>query len=174
MTTDTPQPTTELHFMIDIETLDVCDDALILSIAAVKFTKDEILDSMVLYPDFEDRKIGVQTLKWWMINPQELGRLLDLNRKSAQFIYNQLAYFLSCEQSKPTIWAKSPSFDLDILKSYFHRFNPLWKYDQEADVRTAYLKLRQKQIELIPSDQPHEALADAIAQAKNIQVFLQL
>lgn len=165
-----------IHYMIDIETLDVMDDGFILSIAAVRFTQDEILDSIVLYPDFDgqkDRTIEIKTVKWWMENQAELYRLLSIQRKSAHFVYHQLNFFLS-QGDKPTIWAKSPSFDLYILKNFFHQCNPLWKYSQEADVRTAYLKLNQKNIPLLESTKPHDALEDALAQARNVMEFLKL
>jgi len=165
-----------IHYMIDIETLDVLDDSLILSVAAVRFTQDEILDSLILYPDFaeqKDRTISIDTVKWWLTHTEEFIQLMDKNRKSAKFIYHQLAYFLH-EGDKPTVWAKSPSFDLNILKHFFHQHSPLWKYSQEADVRTAYLKLNQKSIPLTESTKPHDALEDALAQARNVMEFLKL
>lgn len=169
-----------IHYMIDIETLDVMDNGFILSIAAVRFTQDEILDSIVLYPDFDGQKlrtIEIKTVKWWMENQAELYRLLTVQRKSSQFIYNQLHHFLY-QGDKPTIWAKSPSFDLKILKHFFQQIcalhSPLWEYFQEADVRTAYLKLNQKNIPLLESTKPHDALEDALAQARNVMEFLRL
>lgn len=161
--------------MIDIETLDTSDESLILSIAAVKFDQYQILDELVLYPDLKqqkDRKIDIDTLEWWLGHPKKFNRLMNIQRKSIDFVYYQLRCFMHTDDRK--VWSKSPSFDLDILNNYFQKYPPIWKYSQECDVRTAYLKLKQKDMIICDPINPHEALSDAIAQTKNVQTFLKL
>lgn len=169
---------TDQHFMIDIETLDTCDTALILSIAIVRFSElDGIHDSAVFYPDFEGqrvekRTISIDTISWWLQQEEKVCKMMDIARKNSHFIYHQIAYFLSKGGKEFQIWAKDPSFDLDILKNFFHRHDPLWKYSQERSVRTAYAKLKQKGIEIKKPEKAHDALSDAITQAENVISYL--
>ena len=167
------------HYMIDIETLGTDRDCMVISIALVRFDEKEIIDSLVLYPDLQDqenkgRKIEIDTLQWWMLNKELLNQMIgkDRIRKSVSFCLNQISWFINHNNGDKTIWSKSPSFDLVILKNLFKPTMLPWSYTEEADVRTAEFKLRQNQIKLQRSQQAHDPLEDAIAQAQNVQLFL--
>lgn len=168
------------HYMIDIETLSTGTDAMVLSIALVRFTQDSILDTLLLFPDLsqqnrKDRKIDIDTLTWWMKNRELLNQTLQHPRKTLNFCYHQIKYFLIDRDPQTRIWSKSPSFDLQILNHLFQDWtHPISEFRLEADVRTAELKLHQKEIPLEKSTIPHDPLEDAIAQSKNIQNFLMI
>lgn len=169
-----------IHYMIDIETLATGSNSLVLSIALVKFNQSEIIDTIVLYPDLiqqdkRGRKIDINTLSWWLKNSELLKNTIDQKRKSLNFCYHQIQYFLTEKSEQTRLWSKSPSFDLQILNHLFQDWgNPISTFRMEADVRTAEFKLNQNSIPLEKPTNAHEALSDAIAQAKNIQNFLKL
>lgn len=169
------------HYMIDIETLGTSSDCMILSIAVVKFSEDEIKDTLLLYPALQEqqikgRKIEIDTLTWWMKSLSMLQANIDPEkpRKSLAFCYNQLAWFLAPDSEGRIIWAKSPSFHLGILRHMITGAPDLWDFREEADVRTAELKLKSKQIEIHRPLTPHDPMCDAITQAKHVQRFLEI
>lgn len=167
------------HFMLDIETLGTEKDCLVLSIAVVKFNESEIIDTLELFPDLMEqenkgRKIGIDTLIWWMKNTALLESTLLKQRKSLTFCHFKMINFFHNDLQPKNVWAKSPSFDLEIIKNLFKTTENLWKYSQEADVRTCDLKLKQRDIPLNKPTTAHDPLSDALAQTLNVQKFLTL
>jgi hypothetical protein len=168
------------HYMIDIETLSTDTNAHVLAIAMVKFTEKEVLKTQVLYPDPEiqhntGRKIDFDTLNFWMKQPELLKEIMEKPTKSLSFCSAHLRWFIDiAEKDSNIVWAKSPSFDLMIMRSLFS--SPLlpWKFSNERDVRTAYDKLTEKGIELTKPERAHDPLSDALAQVANVQKFLNL
>jgi hypothetical protein len=168
-----------IHYMIDIETLATDSDALVLSIALVKFTEQEIISELTLYPSLWEqeqrgRKISMETLLWWMKSIPQLQEAIDPEkpRKSLSFCYNQIAFFLCDAKNERQIWAKAPSFDLRIVSSLLTGAPRLWTYQEEQDVRTAELKLKQLNLPITRSTVPHSPIHDALAQVDNVQRFL--
>jgi hypothetical protein len=169
-----------MHYMIDIETLSTDTNAHVLAIAMVKFTEKEVIKHQVLYPDPEiqhntGRKIDFDTLNFWMKQPELLKEIMEKPSQSMLFCLTQVQYFIE-DGARDTniVWAKSPTFDLMILRSLFS--SPLlpWKFSNERDVRTAYDKLTEKGIELTKPERAHDPLSDALAQVANVQKFLNL
>ena len=168
-----------IQYMIDIETLGSGPQSMVLSIAAVRFDEKSILDTIELYPDLQEQthqgqKIDIQTLIWWQKNREILAEYLTKPRKSLNFCYHQLAYFLSEKEENTLIWAKSPRFDLQILENLWPKANPLWNHRNQGDVRIAEWKINSLRGYLFQSTKAHDSLADCIAQAKNVSIFLSI
>jgi hypothetical protein len=168
------------HYMIDIETLSTDTNAHVLAIAMVKFTEKEVIKHQVLYPDPEiqhntGRKIDFDTIKFWLKSPDLLKEIMEKPTKSLSFCSAHLRWFIDLTNYEQNIvWAKSPSFDLMIMRSLFSSPMLPWKFSNERDVRTAYDKLTEKGIELTKPERAHDPLSDALAQVANVQKFLNL
>ena len=168
-----------IHYMIDIETLGQRPEAMVLSIAAVKFDEEKVINTIELYPDLTEQhskgqKIDIDTLIWWQNNREILSTYLATARKSVNFCFHQLAFFLSDRENDTQIWAKSPRFDLQILENLWKNCPVLWDYRSQGDVRMAEFKLKQKEIPLTRPEQAHNSLSDCLAQVSNVQKFLSL
>ncbi len=133
--------------MIDLETLDTKNSTAIASIAAQAFN----IETGEVCPDIfyatlnyerqiqEGRTISVDTMLWWGNQSEEAKEeafggkmplweaLIELRRYFAKYCY-----------ADRRVWAKSPVFDLAVLK---HAYDELeqeayWHYSNERDVRT--------------------------------------
>ncbi len=148
------------RIMIDIETLGTDRNAMILSVGAVVFCEDGILDEYYrnVVPQ-EKRKIDYDTVRWWITKTSQKARdALFHDWVSLDIVISGIRDLFR-EYEIAEVWANSPSFDLEILFSEFHHHKP-WKYYQERDFRT----LRN----LFDVEMPttaHNALDDARAQA---------
>lgn len=163
--------------MIDIETLDTRPTAVILSIAAWPFDIDgTIADRLFNYKLNKDEQIrhgrttSADTIKWWNEQSQAAqnetfggttpltNALLDLE----EFIRKNCV-------SQPRIWAKSPQFDLIILKDAYGNKPLPWHYRLERDVRT-YLAMCPDTSLLSERPKIHVAMDDAYYQILDVQV----
>lgn len=166
-----------IHYMIDIETTDTTPTATVLAIAVIRFDADRIHDRMLLYPSIEaqsQRTTSLDTMRFWMGHLPTFQDIMDHPRKSLPFCLAQLNWFIAGKREENTVWSKSPSFDLAILKDLFGAEHIPWIFRQEQCVRTAEKKLTQRAITLIKSETPHDPLSDATAQVINVQNFLRL
>lgn len=147
------------HLMVDIETLDTVETAVILSIAAVRFDIEtgELEDDLAYYQlvDIQGqlnkgRTLSADTLTWWMQQSDAARKeAFGDDRCSLSMALNDL-HGMFCSVAKPDetfVWANSPSFDLSILKHAYKTVEPgfgqldfldgwPFKYYNERDVRT--------------------------------------
>lgn len=176
---------------IDIETLGVQPNALVVSIGACSF---EPLDKRVIRQDTyhewlrrEDqsgRLVDLATVDWWQsqkVQGNPAAAFLDQPPSSGTPVKHALASLAEFfERVQPTcVWANSPSFDCVIVRSLFRDFGYMdapWKFRCERDQRTLEYVLQVKGIELpLRCDNfgnRHDALADAVTQAAYIQDML--
>lgn len=138
--------------MIDIETLAKSERAVVLSIGAIAFDAEKFGEDIETLPSFytalafedqKDRDIDLGTVRWWMnqaADAQHAAFTTDRDeRKSTRTGLLDFGRFVMYNGgSTVNVWAKSPSFDLNILATLFADFDqfPPWKYSQERDVRT--------------------------------------
>lgn len=139
------------HLMIDLETLDVIPNAVILSIGIVKFDprKQGIIDRLELKPTIEDqtdlynRTISEHTIQWWCQQSPEAvaaglgdeGRisLKECMEKVYQFCWNQ-----------EKVWSNGATFDVVMMETAFRQTltdlpNPVpWYFYNIRDTRTIY------------------------------------
>jgi DNA polymerase III epsilon subunit-like protein len=162
------------QLMVDCETLGTSADSVIMSIGAVKFDLDsDAIDDEGFYASVsidsnlaEGRKLDESTLIWWMGQSKEAQAVFH---EPKQALMEALDSFIEWIGSKRYhVWSNGASFDLPLLSHAMKQFDwqPPWKFWDERCVRTY------KNLPGVPkSDKPvaHNAMYDAIAQAKHIQ-----
>lgn len=146
-----------MHIMIDIETLSNKPNAAVLAYSALPFSFTEnpeesrgMLQNRITYAiqlsEQADRHIDAKTLQWWIDQPDTFMEVChdsvhpqDALRGLREFIQQQCKKHV-IHTSEVKIWAKSPSFDLVILKSLAeeHHIKMPWHYRNERDVRTLF------------------------------------
>lgn len=161
-------PSPKVHIMVDIETLDVCPTAVILSIGAC--TLDEIdtfyqeLDTSSQY----ERTRSQSTIEWWSKQsiPMPAGTV-----PIKDVLYN-FKHWISALRAEPIIWCKGTDFDVAILANAFNQYSMgiPWKYNHIRDMRT--LVKMHPQITHAPNLNPHHALQDALYQARQLRKLL--
>lgn len=163
-----------MHVMIDLETLGVSNNAVILSIGATKFVESDIVDTFhvgIVPASCQDvgLKIDASTVLWWLQPEREEARaaLAKLNKVD---LYDALYGFVEWygPESKPT-WGNGASFDNVVLRNAFSAVNiecP-WKFWDDRCYRT--MKNHSPGITLARLGTHHDALDDAIYQTKHLQ-----
>lgn len=166
---------TQLHVMIDIETLGLQQYAMLLSVGAVRFNPltGAIEEELELFPELTIGHIDPSTVLWWLGQP-EAARLALLGRERSDHreCADQLQAFVRETGSGAMIWAVGPQFDIACLEWHLSPSDgkPLWHYRQIADARTMRLFHESS----IPrgDDVEHTALGDARAQARWVSEVL--
>lgn len=180
------------HVMVDLETLDSRETAVILSIGAVRFSLDPpelITPEFLGLIDAEDCQrygltIGANTVRWWMGQSEEARKALyqvkapyaDLTLHPALLevalkVFNQ--FILDVPDTK--VWGNGATFDNMILRNAFRacEIKPAWSYRNDLCYRTMKTMFPTS-VPLIeknpaqPSGVPHNALDDARRQAKRL------
>jgi hypothetical protein len=168
------------NVMLDLETLAVSPDAVVLSIAAVEFNPFEVtkdfskLKAIQILLDIDDqvqnyqRKVDDSTVEWWGNQAQEVQDVIfsDVGRVSLVEGLSQLTKFC---WNKSRIWAQGPQFDMTILEHMYKQssVSPAWKYWQIRDARTV--------LDLFPVEQPvvtHDSIEDCKRQIVGTQKVL--
>lgn len=163
------------HLMIDIETLDIIPTSIVLSVGAVLFNKNNILEEYyaplnIFEQILKDRTMSQSTIDFWKKQNDEaknIGTSVNNVKTCLTILSDLVNNYEELEQVK--VWGKGPHFDVSIIESLMRDFdvNIPWKFWNVRDVRTfmEYKNVRK------PKDQgvAHNALDDAIYQAKIIQ-----
>lgn len=159
-------PDSMRRLMVDIETLGTEPGCAILSLGAVEFDTDglglQFHENINLTScEAAGLRIDADTVEWWATqdNVQDVlaggGDLEDV-----------LAEFVRVAAEVDEVWANSPSFDLAILKTAGQAVGVEmpWEFYQERDFRT--LKNLPGAVELEREGVRHDALDDAVHQAR--------
>lgn len=167
------------HAMLDLETLDITPQGVILTIGGVKF--DPFHPGKEPHSDFymrleienqEDRGrvINKDTLDWWSRQDLEIieEALGDHDRHSVEAMLAALKkWFVGCDK----VWAQGICFDISMLEDIHRQYGyPIpWQFYQVEDSRTI--------INRMPKDPrkdmnfaAHNALEDCRVQAKSLQI----
>jgi len=163
--------------MVDIETLGLVADAVILSIGAVRFDldSDEIKDE-AFYASvsigsnlYVGRKIDVNTLTWWFKQPPEAQLVFHEPKQELETALVSLQEWFG---DATFIWSNGADFDIPILTHAFGQFDLVvpWKFWNARCVRT-YKNLPGAKNIKVSNTGKHNALHDAIAQAKLVQAI---
>jgi hypothetical protein len=160
--------------MIDIETLSKQPNATVLSIGAVYFDCYSISDTFydVLSIDEQnERHVEGDTVKWWL--KQSDGARLHVAVDASRGLWESLGSLSRFIRADAVVWAKDPDFDCVILESLFYDFglDAPWGYRNKRAVRTLQALVPGfKEPEFVGTE--HNAIQDAIHQAKNVQLMM--
>lgn len=163
--------------MIDLETLGVDNDAVVVSIGACTFDleTDQVGNTFYMILEIQDqldkgRVIQADTLKWWFGQAEAATKVFNEKAKAPIMVLNTLSQWLKsvCPDSKKLkVWGNGATFDISIMQEMFKTYNIKcpWNYAGVMDVRTFRRFIANG--EKIPnSGTAHHALDDAIAQAR--------
>lgn len=161
--------------MVDLETAAVSSNAVILTLGAVHFDpfSDKILDELYFKIDLDDqdklgREIDDNTIEWWAkqdsaVMEEAFGTEGRISVDAAVNAFHKFAW--GCDM----FWAHGSCFDITILEHFYRQLErtPPWQYWQVRDTRTLF-DLADPEMEKSATQQ-HNALFDAIRQAKGVQ-----
>lgn len=159
---------TKHRCMVDIETLGLDHDAVIVSVGAVAFGAGELGETFYRSIDIESCQeagltIDASTLNWWFEQDETAQEQLaggdDLGDVLAEF----RGWFV--REGFDEIWANSPSFDCTKLKFAGEQIgvDMPWQFYDERDYRT--LSSLQVAPNIEQDGTEHDALEDAKHQA---------
>ena len=154
--------------MVDIETLGLQTDAVVLSIGAVAFDRNVLDDfhsfdidgsryfynTLEIQPQLDKgRTVTASTLEFWKKQPEMPERKAGLLTVFAAF---NVWLYKNFQQRDFCVWAKGPDFDIVILENLYRMhvhvqvppMPPLFQYWQARDVRTA-VDLSQNPMQLL-------------------------
>jgi hypothetical protein len=171
-----------LNVMLDLETLSTTSDAVVLQIGACRFeTEGALSDTFERTIDIDScLKAGLRvdgsTVDWWL-RQTEAARLAVTDTR-ARPLHDALSDFsgwlgvVNFQEPEFLLWSHGASFDVPILESAYRAigWKAPWNYRAPRDTRTLF----QLAGELAGWDRPyretaHTALADAVAQAEDVQ-----
>lgn len=156
--------------MVDLETLGTNPNSVILSIGAVRFSRNErnekyennfyeriSIDSCI------EKKLDIDstTMEWWKLQKEDVRyeALENPDRKPLKQVLTEFSKWFGSETNK--IWGKGPSFDCSILANAYRKcdMEPPWKFWNERDVRTI-MDLGNIKSYHLPNNQMHHPIAD--------------
>lgn len=168
--------------MIDIETLATTDNAAVVAIGSVIFTADAIIDTQLILidPTWAVGHRSQETCEeFWMNRDEVPAKVYNEMLAGTCKPWDACHEFLSfvAGHNIKAAFAYPPQFDFVILRSMFRQCNQPYNfpvhYAKERDCRTLFKLAKAKGVDLGPAYEgleKHNALSDAIAQAKAVQI----
>ena len=180
-----------VNFMVDIETLSVKSNAIILTIGCIPFNSNgthmvekdyyfyERVD-LCSYNDKQDFHIDFSTLLWWLKQDSSPRSEAFINgprytiRKVlidfAKWIIQTCEY---CSDDKINMWSHGKDFDCVILENAFNTCNVKcpWKFWDTRDTRTIYslANISMNNINIPDGYKAHNAIGDCLKQIEGIR-----
>jgi hypothetical protein len=159
--------------MVDIETLADTNNAVIVTIGAVKFDIETGETGKQFYKNIDidsclDAGFEVTggTIRWWMTNSEEARKEMAANGVHILDALYDFGQFLKDEDYH--IWANGLRFDTAILENAYRRLKlPVpWNHRNEMDVRTlvAFAPEIKKEIVKNRINVRHNAIDDCLTQ----------
>lgn len=164
------------HVMLDLETWGTGNKAMIVSLGACKFNETDIVDRFHVGIDPVScqrygLEMGAQTILWWMDPARDEARRnwLSLDRIDLASALDGFAVWCGSGAPVTAIWGNGSTFDNVILRSAYAATGLEYpvKFWQDQCYRT--MKNRAPGVELVREGTHHNALDDAISQAKHLQ-----
>lgn len=183
----------QIHIMLDLETLGTKPDAAIISVGMVASKRGlgkepEILESLDIAIDLDSALasggiIDAATLMWWMQHEQETARAAYLGYQeshsmaAALVMITKFIHNYATGTRAPLIWGNGSDFDNVVLRNAFDRSGLIvpWNFRQNRCFRTLK-NMRPEFMELEPEflGVRHNALDDAMHQTKWLHSILNL
>jgi hypothetical protein len=162
------------HLMVDMETMAVSPNAVVLSLGAVHFNPwgNGYGDKIYFRINIDDqdalgREVDPNTLDWWATqDPAIMEEAFSLDNRiplvEAIDIFHKFAW--GCD----AYWSHGATFDLVIIENLYRQLGrPVpWNYWQLRDTRTLFDLGFDPDM---PKGGKHDALQDAIRQAVGVQ-----
>lgn len=168
----------DINVTIDLETLGTGNDAVILSIGAVKHTVTKIIDNFHVGIDpvscqAVGLKMDASTVLWWMKNDLGAARDALLGLERVDLVSGLLGFSQWFGPEPLPIWGNGSTFDNVILRSAYAACGleyptPFW-----MDLCYRTLKTVIRGLEPEREGVHHDALDDATHQAKHWQAIMQ-
>lgn len=162
------------HLMIDMETMAVTPDTVILTLGAVHFDPfgDTIGNTLYLKLDIDDqdalkRSVDPNTLTWW--SKQDIAIMEEAFSPEGRIkVVDAVDQFHKFAWGCKSFWSHGATFDLVIMDNLYRQLGrtPPWNYWQMRDTRTLFDLGHSPDM---PTDGKHDALQDAIRQAVGVQ-----
>ena len=169
---------TEPHIMIDMESLGIGTKPVLLSLGAVKFNGDEILDEFHIAIDPSTcqaygLEITASTVLWWMKPELEDARSALLNMDQMNLV-QALTCFQVWAGQPQGLWGNGSAEDNVWLKSAYEAVGLDCPFDFRINRCYRTVKNLVPDRALMPPDElvAHDALCDARWQAKHLQAIL--
>ncbi len=171
----------QVHVMVDVETLGLQQNAIVLSVGAVVFDptpRDRGLGDefyIEIDPEKYHGSIDISTVKFWI----EQGGCPLAGKREGRHVGELLTEYLDkvCvgDRKKLVIWANGTDFDIPKLQ-YAYRLGKRqvpWGYSAVRDARTIYKLFDPDKLHAPVATPAHNALDDARNQAQwLINIFL--
>ena len=170
------------HIMLDNETLGTVADAAIMSIGAVKFDLDsDAIDDAGFYASVSidsnlelKRRVQEDTLIWWMKQPVDAQGVFHESKQTLENALVELSDWIG--DGDYCMWSNGADFDIPMLAHAYTqlRMEIPWKFWNNCCFRT-YKNLPQaRQVKFVASGIKHNALTDAVNQARHLQLIHQV
>lgn len=157
------------HVMVDLETLGLRPDSVILSIGAVVFDANTI-DSESYWTvelDQPGRRIDADTVRWWL-GQSEGARRAIYDPRETWTLGRALDEFAELFDADTRIWANGANFDIVLLEHAYSGRTP-WKYKNTRCYRTVRAMFPGIDNEIDSMGDEHNALDDARHQTRVLQ-----
>lgn len=164
--------------MVDLETLGKLPTSAFTSIGACLFEphSDWIGETFHMHVSLANATrtgltMDASTVLWWLEQDDSARHTLINGQDDAAPLITALEAFAAFVPAGADIWCKGASFDFPILKYAYHLIGmeEPWEFRNEWDVRH-----EMKRAGLVSPGTHHNALADAVHQAKLVQHIFQL
>lgn len=153
--------------MVDLETLGLGPKSVILSIGAVKFSREGLGEEFYRSVDMEScaeagLNIEAGTLQWWFQQDSQVQDILTGGDSLEEVLDDFTDFYGDSEE----IWANSPTADCEWLKGAYEAvgLEVPWGFRQERDYRT--LRALPGAVWVDREGNEHDALDDAKHQAR--------
>jgi len=161
------------HVMLDIETLADTNNAVIVTIGAVKFNIEtgEIGSQFYRNIDIDSCldagfEVNGGTIKWWMTNNEEARKEMAMPGGHISRVLHDFGVFLKDEDYH--IWANGLRFDTAIVENAYRRLKLKvpWDHRKEMDVRTlvSFAPEIKKEVVKNRTNVRHNAIDDCLTQ----------
>lgn len=170
MTPAEPVPLVKVEAMIDIETFDTTNEALVFQVGIVLFDKDHVITYRQIWNlQFDEqfaagRTVSASTVAFHLGIPKNAKASLE-NKYAVTMVEFADQLRVLCKEAKPKqFWAKG-SFDFNILESMFKQVGRTvpWKFYQLRELRTLMSECGVKKGAVA-----HNALEDCVDQVARL------
>lgn len=165
------------HGMIDLETLSLKNDAVIIQVAFVPFDIEtgqhakHVFCRQVDPADCEryGLRMSDETVAWWQNQDPAVKESVLQDQEPLDFVLDMLSsHIINYTLPDARIWSHS-TFDIPVLNTAYERVGREvpWHYKHTCDIRTLEWLAGNPEIE-IQNKQAHNALSDCLAQIEYV------